>query len=274
MYLKRTISALAVAACAYVGTAIAQENVTITLRSGERVSAQLVDHNASGFVVRVSGQERNYAVADVAVIDFTGGTMTDADWARFTAGQTMVWLRNGETLTAQLYDIGGTSPLRLTFKTDGGERELASNEVTRIVLARPTAAAATTGTSATSGTGAGLVVSSRQQWTPTGLTVRKGEVLNFRSSGEIQLSTDGNDIATVAGAKSGRYPAASAPLPRILAGGLLGRIGNSAPFAIGDQTSIPMPASGQLFLGINDDSLGDNNGEFRVEITRGQQRRR
>jgi hypothetical protein len=35
-----------------------------------------------------------------------------------------------------------------------------------------------------------------------------------------------------------------------------------------------MPAAGQLFLGINDDNIGDNQGEFRVEITRTGQIRR
>jgi hypothetical protein len=63
-------------------------------------------------------------------------------------------------------------------------------------------------------------------------------------------------------------------MPRILAGALIGRIGNGRPFAIGDQTSIQAPESGQLFLGINDDTLNDNQGEFRVEVTRSGQIRR
>ncbi|HVL67280.1 MAG TPA: hypothetical protein VM364_08450 [Vicinamibacterales bacterium] len=276
MSLKRTIAALAVAACAYVGVASAQENATVTLRSGERLTAQLVDLNAGGFVLRVNGEERKVPTSDVAVIDFAGGNMTDADWARVTGGQHMVWLRSGETLTAELVDIGGTSPLRITVRADGGTRDLSSNEITRIVLARPSAAAApATGTTGQlpSTTGSGLVVSARQQWTPTGITVRRGEVLTFNSTGQIQLSNDSNDIATVAGSKAGRYPAGNAPLPNVLAGGLIGRIGNGQPFAIGDQTSIPMPAAGVLFLGVNDDHLNDNVGEFRVEISRGGRRR-
>jgi hypothetical protein len=38
MSLRGTIAALAVAACAHVGIANAQENVTITLKSGERLT--------------------------------------------------------------------------------------------------------------------------------------------------------------------------------------------------------------------------------------------
>ena len=277
MSLRGTIAALAVAACAYVGIASAQENVTITLRSGERLTGQLVDMGGSGFDFRANGQDRKIATSDVAVIDFGGGSMSDADWSKLTSGQHLVWLRNGQTLTAELVDIGGTSPLRITVRDANGNRDLTSSEVSRIVLARPSNVAATTGTTTgTTSSGAGLgneiVVSSQQQWTATGITVRRGETLSINASGQVQLSGDSNDVASVAGAKSGRYPTAGAPMPRVLAGGLLGRIGNGQPFPIGDQTSLPMPAAGQLFLGINDDNLGDNQGEFRVTITRAGRR--
>jgi hypothetical protein len=125
---------------------------------------------------------------------------------------------------------------------------------------------ATTATTGVGGTAA-IVVPSNQQWTRTGLTVRQGEMVTFNSTGEIRMGLNAEDVATVAGSKSGRL-APRSPLPNNLAGALIARIGNGRPFGIGDQTSIPMPASGQLFLGINDDNLADNSGEFRVEITR------
>jgi hypothetical protein len=272
--LKRTMSALAVAAIAYVGVAQAQENATLTLRSGERISGQLLDMGGVGFTVKVNNEERRIPTNDVAVIDFTGGTMSDADWAKVTSGQNIVWLRNGDTVTGQLYDIGGTTPLIITMKTNSGDREIRSSEIGRIVLARTEAAASNaTGTSpaATSGTAtagaSGLVVTAKQPWTSTGLMVRRGEVLTFNTTGEIQLSTAADDIATPAGSKGGRM-AAAGPVPNSPAGALVGRIGNGAPFVIGNQSSITMPAAGRLFLGINDDHFGDNTGEFRVEITR------
>ena len=52
----------------------------------------------------------------------------------------------------------------------------------------------------------------------------------------------------------------------MLAGALIGRIGNGAPFAIGNQTSIVAPASGVLFLGVNDDGFADNQGNFQVIV--------
>jgi hypothetical protein len=271
---KRTILALAIAALTFTGVAQAQENATLTLRSGEKISAQLVDLGGVGFTVKVNGAERQIPTNDVAVIDFTGGSMTDADWAKVPEGQQLVWLKNGDTVNGQLYDIGGTSPLKITIKTPSGEREFSSNEIGRIILARPANAVATTGNNAAlaSATGSGISVSPKQAWTATGLTVRKGEILTFNGSGEIQLSTDPSDIATPFGSKKGRK-AANAPMPNVLAGALIGRIGsNGQPFAIGSGVSVPMPAAGQLFLGINDDGLDDNQGEYRVDITRTNRR--
>ncbi len=47
----------------------------------------------------------------------------------------------------------------------------------------------------------------------------------------------------------------------------IGRIGNAgAPFGIGNLSSVVMPASGELFLGVNDDELGDNSGGFVVDV--------
>jgi hypothetical protein len=108
-------------------------------------------------------------------------------------------------------------------------------------------------------------VSGREQWTPTGIYVQKGQIITLKTTGEVQLSGDSNDVATANGAKAQRY-AARAPLPRVLAGALIGKVGNGRPFGIGMQAAIPAPASGQLILGINDDTLNDNQGEFRVEI--------
>jgi hypothetical protein len=52
------------------------------------------------------------------------------------------------------------------------------------------------------------------------------------------------------------------------AGGLIARIGDSGPFFLGDGGALgQVPASGRLFLGVNDDHLPDNRGEFRVTIT-------
>ena len=266
---KRTILALSVAALTFTGVAQAQQNATLTLRNGDKITAQLVDFGGVGCTVRVNGAERNIPTNEVAVIDFAGGNMTDADWNKVTGGDQIIWLKSGETVNGQLYDIGGTSPLKITFKTASGDREFSSNEIGRIVLARPSNAVATSGSANLQApTGSGISINPKQPWTATGLTVRKGEVLHFNATGEVQLSGDPGDVATAFGAKSGRK-AANAQMPNVLAGALIGRIGpNGQPFAIGSGVPVTMPAAGQLFLGINDDGFEDNQGELRVDVTR------
>src|SRR5262249_58313121 len=109
-------------------------------------------------------------------------------------------------------------------------------------------------------------VSARMQWTSTGLSVRKGQRLTFATTGEIQLSDDPNDLANADGSKNARY-APNAPMRNVLAGALIGRIGASGkPFAIGNQKMIVAPDTGLLLLGVNDDTLNDNRGNFQVVV--------
>jgi hypothetical protein len=270
---KRTILALAVAALP-LSAALAQESATLTLRSGEKITGQLEDLGGVGFTVRVNGTERRIPQNDVAVIDFAGTSMSDADWAKVPEGEQRVILKSGETINGQLADIGGSSPLKLTIRTSSGDRDISSSEVNHIVLARPSNGVATSGTNPNlqGPSGNGITVSAKQPWTATGLTVRRGEVLSINATGEVQLSTDSNDVATPLGSKSGRK-ATNAPLPSAAAGALIGRIGaNGQPFGIGSGVQVPMPAAGQLFLGINDDGFEDNQGEFRVDIGRTNRR--
>lgn len=270
--LKRTMFALTAAAMLLPASAGAQESATLTLRSGEKVSGQLVDHGASGFAIRTNGQSRQIPTSQVAVIDFGGGGDVSAeDFAKVSSGSATVWLKNGQTFNGHLHDIGGRTPLRLTFKTDSGERQVSSSEVSRVVLARLDSGAVSTSGSASAPEGEGVAVAGNQQWTPTGLTVRRGEVITFSTTGEVRLSADAADVAGSAGARSQRK-APGSPLPGNLAGALIGRVGNGEPFPIGDQTSVTMPAAGQLFLGINDDNVNDNQGGFRVKVSRSGRR--
>src|SRR3954469_2270366 len=105
MFKRTVISAFCAAAILVTGAAYAQDSATLTLRSGEKVSGQLVDLGGVGYTVKVNGSERQIPQNDVAVIDFTGGTMSEADWAKFT-GPSVVVLRNGQTVSGSLYDIG------------------------------------------------------------------------------------------------------------------------------------------------------------------------
>jgi hypothetical protein len=276
--IKRSVFALAVVALTLPTTTFAQVDATLILRSGERVSGQLWDHARVGFTIKVNGQDRTIPTADVAVVDFTGKPMTDADWAKVPEGKHVLWMHGDHFVIGQFTDIGGTNPLYLSWKDDDGERNYSSRETARIVLARTDkAVAATTGKqdaapATASGLGGGIVVQGKEAWTSTGIAVRRGEWVTLNATGEIRLTTDAADVAGAAGSAANRT-AANAPVPAASIGTLIGRVGNSRPFVIGNQTRVQMPANGILFLGINDDHHADNSGEFRVEVERSRVRR-
>jgi hypothetical protein len=114
-------------------------------------------------------------------------------------------------------------------------------------------------------TGSVIVVDPSARWTDTGIDVRAGDTLTFDADGRISLSDNPGDEATASGSATGRR-AANAPLTSAPAGGLIARIGNRAPVYVGNRQALRVPASGRLYLGVNDDHLADNQGQYRVTI--------
>lgn len=261
------------------------EPVTLTLKSTTRVSGNLIDLNASGFIMRIDGQERPFPKNDVAVVDFGDPQemkQLPAEIVNLQPGQHAVILHNGQVVTGEFVDVGGTQPLRISFLTNAGTRDLSSSDVRRIYLARPAVDA---------GAGAGpvpgnqpthtVIVPARQPWTETGIVVRRGETLTFDVSGEIVFDRIGS-TATAGrnsnGANDRNMPVPSAPTATLIGrvvparGGIVGQASASPAFAIGDQRNVVMPANGILQIGINDTGFNDNRGEFRVGITGGVRR--
>jgi hypothetical protein len=248
-------------------TAQAAVDATFVLRSGERISGSLVDFSASGVTARVGGSTRTYSLGDLAVIDFTNsGSFPATESSRVGGGAHALVLRNGSVMLGRLSDVGGSNPLRISFVADGATRDFNSNEVARIYFARPSdTREGGGGGNLQPGTGQ-IRVPASSNWVSTGRFVRQGQRVGIRSSGQVRLSSDSSNVAGPAGSVKGSYTP-GAPLPNALMGALIGRVGNSAPFGIGDQNSFTAPASGMLFLRVNDDNLSDNSGEFGVDLT-------
>jgi hypothetical protein len=124
------------------------------------------------------------------------------------------------------------------------------------------------GAPATAASAAGVQtvrVNSQQRWTDTAINVRAGDVITFNASGTITMSDDTGDTATAAGSTRGRT-APDAPVLGQRAGGLLAKIGEYSPAFIGGRGTWTAPVSGRLYLGVNDDHLPDNRGEFVVVV--------
>src|SRR6187401_3841925 len=93
------VGALAAPAVAQVPGASA----TIVMRSGERITADVIDIAAPGLLIRQNGQERNVPPSEVAQIDFAGDGRSSAG----AGGNPRILLRNGQTVDGRLMDIGG-----------------------------------------------------------------------------------------------------------------------------------------------------------------------
>jgi hypothetical protein len=111
-----------------------------------------------------------------------------------------------------------------------------------------------------------ISVPGNQQWTTTNIRVNQGDPFQVQTTGEIRMSANADDRVMPAGSVALKY-ITGAPLPKALAGALIGRIDNGRPFGVGNLTSLVMPASGILYLGINEDNVGDNSGEFKVTLS-------
>lgn len=267
---------LLMAVAALTAPLLAGARATLILTSGERVKGILVDMGGSDFTMNEGASEIKIPIGEVAVIDFAGGGQTPAgEVSKMQSGRSLVVQRGGDVFYGRLIDIRGDNPPRLVFNTADGELEVNSSEVARIYIRRwegmPAAetkpekkaepAAETAG-------GGGTVVHANGSWVNTGVQIRRGQMVAFSASGQIVLSDDAGDTAGPAGAHNGRLAGEGAAMPRVAAGALVGRVGSSMPFAIGNQTqALQMPGAGILFLVVNDETPGDNRGQFRVQIT-------
>lgn len=251
--------------------------VTVVLASGERHTGQNLQHRfdkMGGEVSLRKSQSDQLRVSpdQVDYVDF-GGTADAA--VSLSGSQRAVVLRDGSVVRGQLIEMAHSSfedqdtPYLVIIRDDRGqERRFPASEVGRVYFRSSAAPGPPQPPTVAPPAGGGFAVPARRQWTSTGIIVRRGETLTLTTTGEIRLSDSEDDLAGPAGSRSQRL-APGSPLPNNLAGALIGRIGAyGRPFGIGDQTSIRMPEAGELFLGINDDEVGDNQGEFRVAVRR------
>lgn len=289
MSIRKLILTLALAAVALPSWTFAsnEHRATVLMRNGDRVAGLLEDVEGGVVFVRVSlHDQRKLGLGDVALIDFVGGAsgLPETELSVARGPNHLALLRNGSSISGQFVDVrggeataaAGETHMLIFRSTNGEERRIPLDGVSRIYLGNfPGGSTATSNTESSTFTEgqalpAGAIrVPANQRWTATPINVRRGDQLNFNVSGRIQLSDDAGDVAQSAGSLRQRI-AAGAPLPANFAGALIARIGNSAPFPIGDVSTVTMPAAGQLFLGVNDDEVSDNRGEFLVNVSRGR----
>lgn len=127
-----------------------------------------------------------------------------------------------------------------------------------------------------------IVVPGDAGWVDTGLDVEEGEELFFRSEGEICLQRGNPDAAC--GPDGADIQGLQQPLPGWNLGALVGKVAQVMSvrtdektgqevrdelvryFFIGHEQSVATPVRGRLFIGVNENVVKDNDGEFRVAI--------
>ena len=142
-----------------------------------------------------------------------------------------------------------------------GDGRLTRRELTNTELQSQETSVGAAGTS-----GRGIVVEAARGWVDTGITVSRGDRISIDASGTVTLSGNGIDISEPAGSRTGRR-ADSAPLRNDPAGALIARINNGAPVLVGNRRTFVAPASGRLYLSVNDDHFADNAGEYRATVS-------
>lgn len=288
--IKRWLATAAVAACTAT-IAFAAEQATFILNNGQRQSGTVVFHGGNGYNLidgnlnlRIGSNEQSFSENDVSVIDFVGGTPPERELQAVPATGNLIALRNGGLEQGHFVNIVNGETV-LWQNQDGSTQQYPISEVSRIYLnpqgarvaynyngamgqAAAPSAVGTAGQMSNAPVPPGAVaVQANQAWTPSGVTVRKGERWAFQTSGQIAFGQSAGQTSGPDG--SGPAAGPGFPVPQMPVGGLIGKVGNGAPFPIGSNSQpIVMPETGQLMLGINDNQLGDNSGYFTVTIAK------
>jgi hypothetical protein len=132
-----------------------------------------------------------------------------------------------------------------------------------------------------------ITVPGNLAWTDLGLDVQEGEEFYFKATGGISLQK-GNPIA-FCGPEGYDLVTIQQPMKDKNIGALIGKttqlflvttdketgeeVQNELVeyFFVGKENKVRMPLSGHLFLGINENVVGDNSGEYTVEVYRKKQ---
>jgi PA-IL-like protein len=257
--------------------AMANHPATFVLRSGERVSGELSYKGGTSYTLN----GKDYPSSDIAIIEFVPGAPSAAELNQIptvdnnpSEHERHVFVtRSGEVIFGKIYHISADGNTITFDRREGGRQDIAADNLARVYVnpagARQVYASVlgTAGAPAAVGTsGTTIRVAANQAWTDTGLTVNQGDRVVFQASGEITYGRSAGQTATPDGGPD-RRP--NYPVPSVPVGALIGKVGNSAPFGIGTQSQpLPMPASGRLMLGINDNELADNGGVYTVVVSK------
>jgi hypothetical protein len=129
-----------------------------------------------------------------------------------------------------------------------------------------------------------LAVPANVPWTDSGFDVAEGDEFHFRASGSVSLQR-GNPVA-FCGPEGLPVKTVQQPIPERNLGAFIVRVAQLVSITkdeetgeetrneivrflfVGTEGTVRMPIAGRLYLGLNEDVVGDNAGELAVEVWR------
>jgi hypothetical protein len=203
----------------------------------------------------VSASAVAFLISVAAVVSVAADTLIMRDGTR-VRGE-LIAVRNGTIEFEERRSFGSGRTLRLD-----------RNEVARIEFDEGTSS------SSSSSSGGGrpggmrersIVVSADVAWNDAGIDVRQGQTIYVEATGNVTWGPSRRD-GPAGERNSPSNP--SRPMPNRPAAALIGKVGSGNDiFFIGDDTgAIRVRNAGRLYLGVNDDVLNDNRGNFRVTV--------
>ena len=133
--------------------------------------------------------------------------------------------------------------------------------LTDYVLAENLQAAYAEQVGASAAGGPGITIPGNQAWTDTGKYLNAGDEVTITASGAVSMGAGwtplppagkGPNCGSLGGFPAGQFPCWS----------LVGRVADGPIFYVGNGTKIQASNSGELLLGVNDNILGDNSGNW------------
>ncbi len=212
----------------------------------------------------------HFAVTATGMVDHGGGTASpDGDQALTNFGANIVNCVGHSALIGRVGAIG--DPFFVgsdnTFAATASDRlYLGINDTGVDNNGGSFAADVATDLRHTSVASRSLGVPGTVAWTDTGLDVAAGQQVTITASGTVI-----HDVASNNGCDPTGEPGTSGHGANIIGcpnhASLIGKLGDAgAPFYIGRTYSVPAAGSGRLFLGINDNDLGNNGGSYSAEV--------
>jgi len=183
-----------------------------------------------------------------------------------------IYLRDGSVIKGNL--VGFENGEFIVETSRGNQETYPSRYVSRVVLDRYdiNIAGPRTGSRYQWETSEKTIqVQAKQAWTDTGIDLESGMQLQISSEGRIRI---GERSAGPDGIQGDRDNKARYPMPGENLGAVIAKIrypsGKDSDFffiGAGKQKNITGGEAGRLFIGINDDYLPDNGGEYRISVS-------